>query len=138
MFANSDSSNYWPNLRIIARRVAERSESSNKMIAGAIIPYLMMPTWQSVLPMSYQKDADCHNQSADWFRNDVVVTTAFCTVLVLSAKKHRINVQKPQVSYLRLCNKKRGEENEKDNLKLSTYIITSICEKNKWLNFKNV
>ena len=38
---------------------------------------------------------------------------------------------KSRRSYLRLCNKKRGEENEKDILKLSTYIITSICEKYK-------
>ena len=40
---------------------------------------------------------------------------------------------------LRLCNKKRGEENEKEKnqiIKLSIYIITSICEKYKWLNFK--
>ena len=39
---------------------------------------------------------------------------------------------------LRLCNKKRGEENEKDILKLSTYIITSICEKYKCIFFKNI
>ena len=32
---------------------------------------------------------------------------------------------------LRLYNKKRGEENEKEILKLCTYIITVKCEKNK-------
>ena len=40
-----------------------------------------------------------------------------------------------------VCNKKRGEENEKEKnqiISLSTYIITSICEKNKWINFKIV
>jgi len=41
-------------------------------------------------------------------------TDALRTVLALVVGPYR--QQKPQVSYLRLCNKKRGEENEKDNL----------------------